>query len=255
MGLRGFTADLGIALPLFTVANCVECLSSAELVRVDGLELPESEVVLKRRELIGMRDCESRRCGRLFTGVVGRMGLEDWSGEDGASYDEGSGMGIGVDDTGGRGNKPAKSLRVLRCILGGRFGIIFSILISSRVGVKPRYHADGDDGDTRRGWISSGNMGFGLCMLPSEPRRRRGPGMPYPTSPGLKLIGKTSPNSGLRWNGGPDGFKSVMDCEANVFRSGRMVHGLTGLLADLGGISLSSLLRPRRWCSLVTFPG
>ena len=77
MGLRGFAADLGIAPPLFTVAYCVECLSSAELVRVDGLELPESEVVLKRRELMGMRDWESRRCGRLFTGVVGRTGLED----------------------------------------------------------------------------------------------------------------------------------------------------------------------------------
>lgn len=110
-------------------------------------------------------------------------GLEDGGGEDGAGYDEESGMGIGVDGGGGRGSKPAKSLRVLRCSFGGRFGIIFSILISSNVGVTPRYHADGEDGDTRRVCISSGNIGLGLCMLPSEPRRRRGPGMPYPTSP------------------------------------------------------------------------
>lgn len=118
---------------------------------MDGLELPESEVVLKRRELTGMRDWESRRCGRLFTGVVGRTGLEDWIGEDGVSYDEESGMGIGVEDTGGRGSKPAKSLLVLRCNLGGRSGIVLSILISSSVGVRPRYQADGEDGDTRRG--------------------------------------------------------------------------------------------------------
>ena len=87
-------------------------------------------------------------------------------------------MGITVAGAGCRGSHPAKSLRVLRCILGGRLGITFSILISSSVGVTPRYHAEGDDGDTLRGRRSSGNMGFGLCMLPSEPRRRRGPGIP-----------------------------------------------------------------------------
>ena len=151
IGLRAFAVGFGIAAPLFTAVNCADCLSSAEFVRVDGLELPESEAVLKRRELMGMRDCESRRCERLFTGVVGIAGLEDSSGEDGASYDDGSGMGIAVEGPGGRGSKPAKSLRVLRCIFGGRLGIIFSILISSSVGVKPRYHADGEDGDTRRG--------------------------------------------------------------------------------------------------------
>ena len=84
-------------------------------------------------------------------------------------------------------------------------------------------------------------------MLPSEPRRRRGPGIPYPTSPELKPTGKTSPKSGLRWNGGFDGFKSVIDWEANALTSGRIVRGLIGLLADLAVMSLSSLLRPRRW--------
>lgn len=44
---------------------------------MDGLELPESEVVLRRRELIGMRDCESRRWDGLAAEAVGTIGLED----------------------------------------------------------------------------------------------------------------------------------------------------------------------------------
>lgn len=79
---------------------------------------------------------------------------------------------------GGRGGTPVKSLLVRRCIDGGRLGMVFSILISSSVGVTPRYHAVGDDGETLREWRSAGNIGFGLCMLPSEPRRLRETGIP-----------------------------------------------------------------------------
>ena len=64
-------------LPFFTAVNCVGCLSRAELVRVDGLELPESEVILNRRELMGMRDCESRRCDRLAAEAAGTTDLGD----------------------------------------------------------------------------------------------------------------------------------------------------------------------------------
>lgn len=107
--------------------------------------------MLKRRELMGMRDCDSRRYDGLMVGADGMTGLGDSGGEDRAWYDEGSDTGIRVGGAGGRGSRPTKSLLVLRCILGGRLGMTFSILISSSVGVNPRYHAEGDDGDTLRG--------------------------------------------------------------------------------------------------------
>ena len=42
--------------PLGGDSTCVGCLSSAELFLVDGVELPESELRLKRRVLTGIRD-------------------------------------------------------------------------------------------------------------------------------------------------------------------------------------------------------
>ena len=39
-----------------------------------------------------------------------------------------------------------KSLLVRRCIFGGNSGIAFSVLISSKVGVAPKYQAEGDEG-------------------------------------------------------------------------------------------------------------
>lgn len=49
-----------------------------------------------------------------------------------------------------------------------------SVLISSKVGVTPKYHADGDEGVFPAACRSCswGNMGLGLCMLPSDPLRR-----------------------------------------------------------------------------------
>ena len=40
-----------------------------------------------------------------------------------------------------------KPLLVRRCMFRGNSGIAFSVLISSKVGVAPRYQAEGDVGD------------------------------------------------------------------------------------------------------------
>ena len=40
-----------------------------------------------------------------------------------------------------------KSLLVRRCMFRSKSGIAFSVLISSKVGVAPRYQAEGDSGD------------------------------------------------------------------------------------------------------------
>ena len=56
-GLFGCFLGTGNALePFGGEVMCVECLSSAELFLVEGVELPESELRLRRRELRGMRD-------------------------------------------------------------------------------------------------------------------------------------------------------------------------------------------------------
>lgn len=55
----------------------------------------------------------------------------------------------------------------------------------SRDGVYPRYQAVGEDGDRPVGGCliaSSTNMGFGACMLPSEPLRVRTAGRPRPSA-------------------------------------------------------------------------
>ena len=75
---------------------------------------------------------------------------------------------------------PVKSLLVRLWITCGSSGRALSCLISSRVGACPRYQADGDDGGGLCANLlrSSGNIGFGLCMLPSEPLRRRDTDIP-----------------------------------------------------------------------------
>lgn len=50
-------------------------------------------------------------------------------------------------DVGGLEGAPEKSLLVLRCKFEGRFGMDLSVLISSNVGVIPKYQAEGDDGE------------------------------------------------------------------------------------------------------------
>lgn len=168
IGLIGFWPGLGMPLNPLGGRTCPECLSKAELVRVEGGELAESEFWLRRRELIGMRDCESRLYVLREVGDRGRL----WR----ARLGTGAGGGVGE---GGLGDIPVKSLLVRLCIFGGRWGIDRSILMSSNVELTPKYHAEGDGGDLLRRVRSSGNIGFGLCMLPSEPRRRRGrPDMP-----------------------------------------------------------------------------
>lgn len=171
-GLRLFWLGLGIDVVDPCLDNPLTCPGfrpMAELARVDGVELPESEFRLGRRELTGMRDCESRLYVRIDAGD------EESSGGGGERWESSLAEGLGDDS---RGGSPVKSLLVRRCIDGGRLGTVFSVLISSNVGVTPRYQADGDDGEILRGIRSTGNIGFGLCMLPSEPRLRRGPGIP-----------------------------------------------------------------------------
>lgn len=103
-------------------------------------------------------------------------------------------------DVGGFDGAPEKSLLVLRCRFDGRSGIFLSILISSSVGVIPKYHAEGDEGEISGIGRprSCGNIGFGLCMLPSDPLRRRGPGIPKPGLVWAGLVARISPNKGLR---------------------------------------------------------
>jgi len=173
-GLRVFCRCFGI-VAAGLVGDLICDLPNAEPARVDCVEFPESDAVLSRRAvLIGMRDRELR------LEVV--VELE----EDGGSRD-GDRLTPYILDVGGFEGAPEKSLLVLRCRLEGRSGIFFSILISSSVGVRPRYHAEGDEGD--EGEISGidcprscGNIGLGVCMLPSDPLRRRGPDIPKPRS-------------------------------------------------------------------------
>ena len=115
--------DLNLALP------------SAELARADCVELPESDVALILRVLIGIRDWEFR-----FE-VLAELEVEGGSrgGERLVPY---------ILNVGGPEGAPVKSLLVRRCILGGNSGIALSVLISSNVGVAPKYQAEGDGGDT-----------------------------------------------------------------------------------------------------------
>lgn len=56
-GLRACLLGTGSALyPFGGDVMWVKCLSSAELFLVEGVELPESDATLRRRELIGIRD-------------------------------------------------------------------------------------------------------------------------------------------------------------------------------------------------------
>jgi len=60
-GLRDFWLNRGRPLdPLGRDMVCPEYLSAAEFARVEGVEFPESELMLCRRVLIGIRDCEPR---------------------------------------------------------------------------------------------------------------------------------------------------------------------------------------------------
>ena len=121
MGAAIRVGDLSLALP------------SAELARADCVELPESDVALIRRVLMGMRDWELR-----FE-VLAELDVEGGSrgGERLVPY---------ILNVGGPEGAPVKSLLVRRCIFGGNSGIAFSVLISSKVGVAPKYQAEGDEG-------------------------------------------------------------------------------------------------------------
>lgn len=101
---------------------------------------------------------------------------------------------------------------------GGRAGTGLSRFIPSNDGVTPRYQAVGEDGETLEGGLprSSANIGFGVCMLPSDPRLRCVPGIPYPGLDGDVVTASTSPKSGLRGAAPIFGARSVMDWEAYV---------------------------------------
>ena len=118
----GATIRVGLALP------------SAELARADCEELPESDVALIRRVLIGIRDCEFR-----FE-VLAELEVEGGS-------RGGERLVPCILNVGGPEGAPVKSLLVRRCIFGGNSGMDFSVLISSKVGVSPKYQAEGDEGD------------------------------------------------------------------------------------------------------------
>ena len=139
----------------------------AEVVLADRTELPESDVPLVRRVRTGIRDCELRlECPeRSFGGVTSGGGDVVVTCVPKA---------LALD---GFAEIPEKSLLVLLCIPRAWADVVLFVCIPSSEGVTPKYQAVGDDGDTLKamGLLSSGNMGFGLCMLPSEPRRR---GMP-----------------------------------------------------------------------------
>lgn len=118
--------------------------------------------------------------------------------EDGGSRD-GDRLVPYILEVGGLEGAPEKSLLVLRCRFAERSGIFFSVLISSSVGVMPTYHAEGDEGEISGIGRprSCGNIGFGPCILPSDPLRWRGPGIPKPGSGWVGLIANISPNRGL----------------------------------------------------------
>ena len=117
------------------IGDFICALPRAELVRVDCVEFPESEAVLGLRAVLtGMRERELRL--DVF------VELE----EDGGSREGGRSVPY-ILEVGGLDGGPEKSLLVLRCKFVGRFGIDFSDLISSSVGVTPKYQADGDDGE------------------------------------------------------------------------------------------------------------
>ena len=128
----------------------------SELARVGGVELPESEVILMRRVLSGIRDCELRF--EVAVEVVG----------EGTSCGMLNCMPVTF-EVAGLEYMPEKSLLDLLCIpLRGGAGLSKST--PSRDGAAPRYQAVGDGGDI---WCecSSGNIGFGFRMLPSDPLR------------------------------------------------------------------------------------
>lgn len=146
-----------------------------------------------RRVLTGMRDCEFRLdVGGDFFGVCD------------------SGAGEIVDtcipkalEVAGFEVVPLKSLCALRCRPMGLEAGARSVCTASNDGATPKYHAVGDEGDIPESG-SLGNIGFGLCILPSEPLRLRRAGIPYPGSGELVLTDKTSPNKRGR-NGSVDG--------------------------------------------------
>lgn len=83
------------------------------------------------------------RDGGLGTALVGDVGGDGLGGESGAAV----GAWNVVD---GRCGTPVKSLRVRRWRREGNSGITLSVLISSSVGVTPRYQAEGEEGDSSR---------------------------------------------------------------------------------------------------------
>ncbi len=119
--------------------------------------------MLSRRVMIGIRDWEFRLDSCAEVGDDGGDRFDPY-----------------ILDAGGRLGMPWKSLLVRLCTSNGGSGMSFSALISSSVGAAPWYQAVGEDGDASPIWPqrSSGNIGFGLCMLPSDPLRRCGLGMP-----------------------------------------------------------------------------
>lgn len=109
------------------------------------------------------------------------------------------------------------SLRDLRCVceLEGR-GVALFRFIPSNEGVTPKYQAVGDDGEGPWSELAglSVNIGFGLCMLPSDPRLGLSGGIPYPVlfPPSmLVLTARISPNNGFLALSGVVGLRLVID--------------------------------------------
>ena len=177
---------------------------------LDEVDCPESEVALIRRPaLIGIRDWEIRlavvgdcigescSCGGDMMVIV-----LPWELESGATVNE----------------LETISLLDLRCIPSGRAGTGLSRSMPSREGVTPIYQAVGDEGDTLlfKSLESSLNIGFGWCMLPSEPLLRRTSGMPYPGSIMPLFAASISPKSGFRAGPLVVGLRSTIDWEAKA---------------------------------------
>ena len=124
-GLRGVWRGFGgtaLVLPGdVLIGDLMVDIPIAELFLVDGVELPESEAVLRRRAvLMGIRDCEFRF--EVFMEVVGE---EEW--DTSVPY---------ILEVGGYDGTLSKSLR--RRWIGGRSGISCPARTSSRLGTPSR---------------------------------------------------------------------------------------------------------------------
>ena len=147
-----------------------------------GGDSSETEGEFKRWDEIGMRDF----------GVCGLLSGHAWElackGAGTAMWESGGFAPTSTDQF------PGISLFVLRCVF-----VFDPVLTDSKNGVRPRYHAVGVNGVTPAdGSKGSRKAGFGLGMIPSEPRRRIVDEVPYPGICGLVSIRSGSPRVGRR---------------------------------------------------------